>query len=43
VVLNKAFLLIKGVLQKQDGAISVKAAHVEGFGQGIAAPSHDFH
>ena len=43
VVLGESFLLIKGVLQKQDGAISVKAAYVEGLKQGAAAPSHDFH
>ena len=43
VVLQESFLLIKGVLQKQDGAISVKAAHVEGLPPGAAAGSHDFH
>jgi error-prone DNA polymerase len=42
-VLEAGFLLIEGVLQKQDGAISVKAEHVEGLRHGAAAASHDFH
>ncbi len=42
-VLNESYLLIKGVLQKQDGAISIKAGHVEGLRAGAAAQSHDFH
>jgi error-prone DNA polymerase len=42
-VLEAGFLLIEGVLQKQDGAISVKAEHVEGLRGGPIAASHDFH
>jgi error-prone DNA polymerase len=42
-VLGERFLLIDGVLQNQDGVISVKAARIEGLAVGAAAESHDFH
>jgi error-prone DNA polymerase len=42
-VLSERFLLIDGVLQNQDGVISVKAARIEGLAIGAAAASHDFH
>ena len=42
-ILSEPYLLIKGVLQKQDGAISIKAGYVEGLRAGAAAKSHDFH
>jgi len=42
-VLGEPFLLIRGVLQNQDGVISVKAGHIEGLGTGATAESHDFH
>ena len=42
-VLGERFLLIDGVLQNQDGAISVKAARIQGLPVGAAAESHDFH
>jgi error-prone DNA polymerase len=42
-VLEAGFLLIEGILQKQDGVLSVKAEHVEGLPGGVAAASHDFH
>jgi error-prone DNA polymerase len=42
-VLAERFLLIDGVLQNQDGVVSVKAARIEGLQAGAAAESHDFH
>ncbi|MGA2194899.1 MAG: error-prone DNA polymerase [Bryobacteraceae bacterium] len=42
-VLGEHFLLIDGVLQNQDGVISVKAARIQGLAAGAAAESHDFH
>jgi error-prone DNA polymerase len=42
-VLGEPFLLIDGVLQNQDGVISVKAARIEGLRAGAVAGSHDFH
>jgi error-prone DNA polymerase len=44
VVVHHAFLQIKGVVQNQDGVISVKAAQIEPFELATAeVPSHDFH
>jgi error-prone DNA polymerase len=42
-VLTEPYLLIDGVLQNQDGVISVKVGRVAGMRQGAAAESHDFH
>jgi error-prone DNA polymerase len=42
-VLAERFLLIDGVLQNQDGVISVKAARIQPLAAGAAAESHDFH
>jgi error-prone DNA polymerase len=42
-VLGEPFLLIEGVLQNQDGVVSVKAAKVEGLRAGATAESHNFH
>jgi error-prone DNA polymerase len=42
-VLSEPFLLINGVLQNQDGVVSVKAARVEGLRPGAVAESHNFH
>jgi error-prone DNA polymerase len=42
-VLGERFLLIDGVLQNQDGVISVKAGRIQGLQAGAAAASHDFH
>ena len=42
-VLSSGFLLIEGILQKQEGTISVKASHVEGIGAQAVGASHDFH
>src|SRR5215468_597310 len=36
-VLSEPFLLISGVLQNQDGVVSVKAAKIEGLREGAAA------
>ena len=44
VVVHHSFLQIKGVVQNQDGVISVKAAQIEPFALAAAeVPSHDFH
>ncbi len=42
-VLGERFLLIDGVLQNQDGVISVKAARIDGLRAGATADSHNFH
>jgi error-prone DNA polymerase len=42
-VIGEPFLLIDGILQSQDGVISVKAGRIQALPQGAAAPSHDFH
>jgi len=42
-VLTEPFLMIEGVLQNQDGVISVKAGRVTALRAGAAAESHDFH
>jgi error-prone DNA polymerase len=43
VVVGEPFLMIDGVLQNQDGVISVKAGRVAALPAGAAAESHDFH
>ncbi len=43
VVVGEPFLLIDGVLQNQDGVISVKVGRVEALRVGAAAESHNFH
>jgi error-prone DNA polymerase len=44
VLVNAPLLLVEGALQKQDGAVSVKAARLEPLPPLAAAiPSHDFH
>jgi error-prone DNA polymerase len=42
-VLREQFLLIDGVLQNQDGVVSVKAGRIAGLPDGATAASHDFH
>jgi error-prone DNA polymerase len=42
-VVGEPFLLIDGVLQNQDGVISVKVGRVEALPAGAAAESHNFH
>jgi error-prone DNA polymerase len=43
VVVGEPFLLIDGVLQNQDGVISVKAGRVAALSAGAAAEAHNFH
>jgi len=43
VVAGEPFLLIDGVLQNQDGVISVKVGRVAALAAGAAAESHNFH
>jgi error-prone DNA polymerase len=43
VVLTEPYLLIDGVLQNQDGVISVKVGRVEALPVGATAGSHDFY
>jgi len=43
VVVGEPFLLIDGVLQNQDGVISVKVGRVAALPAGAAAESHNFH
>jgi error-prone DNA polymerase len=43
VITGEPYLLVAGVLQNQDGAVSVKAREVSGVEAAAAARSHDFH
>ena len=44
VVVDEPYLLVEGILQNQDGAVSVKAERIESLkAQTPAQPSHDFH
>jgi len=43
VVVAEPFLLIDGVLQNQDGVISVKAGRLSALPAGAAAAAHNFH
>jgi error-prone DNA polymerase len=42
-VLGEPYLIIDGVLQNQDGVISVKAGRIAALRAGAAPESHDFH
>src|SRR5690606_5522243 len=43
-LVNQPFLIVRGTLQNQQGAISVRAGHVEPLDtNAIPVPSHDFH
>jgi error-prone DNA polymerase len=42
-VVGQPFLLVDGVLQHQDGVLSVRAERVEGFSGGAAVDAHDFY
>jgi len=42
-VVRQPFLLVDGVLQHQDGVLSVRAERVEGFSGGAAVDAHDFY
>ena len=42
--MDEPYLLVEGILQNQDGAVSVKAERIESLkAQTPAQPSHDFH
>ena len=42
-VLGERFLLLDGILQNQDGAISIKVGRVAALSDGAAAEAHNFH
>ena len=42
-VVRQPFLIVDGVLQHQDGVLSVRAERVEGMSGGAAVDSHDFY
>jgi error-prone DNA polymerase len=42
-VVRQPFLLVDGVLQHQDGVLSVRAERVEGIGGGVSVDAHDFY
>jgi error-prone DNA polymerase len=43
-IVDEPYLLVDGILQNQDGAVSIKADRVEALGHGgPEAASHDFH
>jgi error-prone DNA polymerase len=43
-IVENSFLLIEGILQNQDGVISVKARRIQGLASLIdTSISHDFH
>jgi error-prone DNA polymerase len=42
-VLGEPYLIIDGVLQNQDGVVSVKVGRVAALRTGAAPESHDFH
>ena len=42
-VIRQAFLLVEGVLQHQDGVLSVKAERLQGIDGGASVDAHDFY
>ena len=42
-VVRQPFLIVDGVLQHQDGVISVRAERVEGMSGGASVDAHDFY
>jgi error-prone DNA polymerase len=42
-VIRQPFLLVEGVLQHQDGVLSVKAEHLQGIDGGASVDAHDFY
>ena len=42
-VIRQPFLLVEGVLQHQDGVLSVKAERVQGIAGGASVDAHDFY
>ena len=43
VVIRKPFLIVEGILQHQDGVLSVRAERVDGMEGGAAVDAHDFY
>jgi error-prone DNA polymerase len=43
VVVRQPFLIVDGVLQQQDGVLSVRAERVEGIDGGASIDAHDFY
>ena len=43
IVIQQPFLMVDGVLQHQDGVMSVRAERVEGIQGGAAVDAHDFY
>jgi error-prone DNA polymerase len=43
VVVQQPFLLVDGVLQRQDGVMSIRAEHLQGIEGAAAVDSHDFY
>jgi len=42
-VIRHPFLLVEGVLQHQDGVLSIKAEQVVGIDGGASVDAHDFY
>jgi hypothetical protein len=42
-VVRQPFLIVDGVLQHQDGVLSVRAERVEGMSGGSSVDAHDFY
>jgi len=42
-VIRQPFLLVEGVLQHQDGVLSVKAERLQAIDGGAAVDAHDFY
>jgi error-prone DNA polymerase len=42
-VVRQPFLIVDGVLQHQDGVISVRAERIEGMTGGASVDAHDFY
>jgi error-prone DNA polymerase len=42
-VIRQPFLIVDGVLQHQDGVLSVRAERVEGLDGGASVDAHDFY
>lgn len=44
ILLRQSFLLVRGILQNQQNAVSIKAIQVEALNvNSVPVPSHDFH
>jgi error-prone DNA polymerase len=43
VVVRQPFLLVDGVLQHQEGVVSIRAERLEGLGGAASVEAHDFY